>query len=82
LVLSSCGYFSFSAFEDVSAFLAHDSLALYGGMHRQTGGYFVMLSKRFPYAIYYKVEAEVAVVWRVLDCRRDPRWIRTQLKND
>jgi hypothetical protein len=64
-----------------SLFSDIDSLALYGGIHRQTSGYFVMLAKRFPYAIYYKMEAEVAIVWRVLDCRRDPRWIRTQLKN-
>jgi len=52
-------YFLDSLFSDI------DSLALYGGIHRQTGGYFVLLAKRFPYAIYYKVEAEVAVVRRV-----------------
>ena len=69
-------YFGDSLFSDI------DSLALYGGIHRQTSGYFVLLAKRFPHAIYYKMEADVAIVWRVLDCRRDPRWIRTQLKND
>ena len=69
-------YFLDSLFSDI------DSLALYGGIHRQTGGYFVVLTRRFPYALYYKMAADVAIVWRVLDCRRDPRWIRTQLKND
>ena len=69
-------YFLDSLFSDI------DSLALYGGIHRQTGGYFVMLAKRFPYAIYYRMAAGVAIVWRVLDCRRDPGWIRKQLKND
>jgi plasmid stabilization system protein ParE len=68
-------YFLDSLFSDI------DSLALYSGIHRTTGGYFVMLAKRFPHAIYYKMEADVAVVWRVLDCRRDPAWIRKQLKN-
>ena len=69
-------YFLDSLFSDI------DSLALYGGIHRRASDYFVLLAKRFPYAIYYKMEADVAIVWRVLDCRRDPRWIRTQLKND
>ena len=69
-------YFLDSLFSDI------DSLTLYGGIHRRAADYFVMLAKRFPYAIYYKMEADVAIVWRVLDCRRDPRWIQTQLKND
>ena len=69
-------YFLDSLFSDI------DSLALYAGIHRKTSGYFVMLAKRFPYAIYYKMEAEIAIVWRVLDCRRDPVWVRKQLKND
>ena len=68
-------YFLDSLFSDI------DSLALYAGIHRKTGGFFVMLAKRFPYAVYYKMEAEVSIIWRVLDCRRDPRWIRMQLKN-
>ena len=69
-------YFGDSLFSDI------DSLALYGGIHRQTSGYFVLLAKRFPYAIYYRMQEDIAIVWRVLDCRRDPRWIRTQLKNN
>ena len=69
-------YFGDSLFSDI------DSVALYGGIHRQISGYFVMLAKRFPYAIYYRMQGDNAIVWRVLDCRRDPRWIRTQLKND
>ena len=67
-------YFSDSLFSDI------DSLALYGGIHRKTCGCFVFMAKRFPYAIYYKVEGDVAIVWRVLDCRRDPKWVRKQLE--
>jgi plasmid stabilization system protein ParE len=67
-------YFMNSLFSDI------DSLALYGGIHRQAAGYFVLLAKRFPYAIYYKMESDVVIVRRVLDCRRNPNWIRTQLK--
>ena len=60
-----------------------DSLTLYGGIHPQVFGYHRMLSKRFPYAIYYRVEEEsVVVVWRVLDLRRNPRKIRESLKQE
>jgi hypothetical protein len=43
-------------------------------------GFLRLLSKRFPYAVDYTVAAEEARVWRVLDCRRNPRWTRTQLR--
>ena len=39
-----------------------------------------MLSRRFPFAIYYEVEAEVRYVYAILDLRRDPVWIREQLR--
>ena len=70
------GYFLDALLSDI------DSLALYAGTHRQVFGYFRLLAKRFPHAIYYRVELDSAVVWRVLDCRRDPAWIRTQFKRD
>jgi len=69
-------YFFDSLFSDI------DSLTLYGGIHPKFFGYHRMLSKRFPYAIYYKLEEEsVVVVWRVLDLRRDPTKIRQTLKS-
>jgi hypothetical protein len=38
--------------------------------------------KRFPYAVYYKLkEKSIAIVWRVLDLRRDPKRIKGALKN-
>lgn len=39
------------------------------------------LSKRFPYAIYYKIEDEFADVWRMLDCRQNPVRITQGLKS-
>jgi plasmid stabilization system protein ParE len=56
-----------------------ESLRLYAGIHRRSFGYRRLLSKRFPFAIYYKVMADEVFVWRVLDCRRKPVWIRRQL---
>ena len=69
-------YFFNSLFSDI------DSLVLYGGIHIKVFGYHRMLSKRFPYAIYYKIERESGVVvYRVLDLRRDPKKIKQTLIN-
>jgi hypothetical protein len=57
-----------------------DSLVLYAGIHRVVRGYHRQLSKRFPYAIYYRLETDCAVVHAVLDCRRRPGWIALQLR--
>jgi plasmid stabilization system protein ParE len=56
-----------------------DSLCLFGGIHPLFLDYYRLLSKRFPYAVYYKIDNNVARVWAVLDCRRDPAWIRNHL---
>ena len=57
-----------------------DLLPLHAGIHRVTRGYHRALSKRFPYAIYYKVEDGSVVVHGVLDCRRRPAWLARQLR--
>ena len=57
-----------------------DSLILYGGVHSVHWGYHRMLSSRLPYAIYYRVEEDVVVVWRVLDCRQHPKKTRRALR--
>lgn len=67
-------YFYDSLFSDI------DSLALYAGIHPMVYGYHRMLSKRFPYAVYYSVENDLAIVWRVLDLRRHPGRILNALK--
>ena len=68
------GYFVDSLLSDI------DALALYGGIHRVIRGYHRALSKRFPYAIYYRIIGESVVVHAVLDCRRNPRWTARQLQ--
>ena len=67
-------YFLDSLYSDI------DSLLLYAGIHREVLGYHRQLCKRFPYAIYYSADAEMISVWRVLDLRRDPSWITSQLE--
>lgn len=67
-------YFLDSRFADI------DSLALYAGVHRKVHGSCRLLGRIFPFAIYYEIHAGTADVKAVLDCRRDPKWIRRQLK--
>ena len=63
-------YFRDSLFADI------DALSVHGGVHAMIFGYHRSLSKRFPFAIYYRVEANTVRVHAVLDCRRRPSWIR------
>ena len=58
-------YFLDSIFADI------ESLQLYAGTHQQYFGFYRLLAKRFPYAIYYRVTTEIQV-WRILDCRARP----------
>ena len=41
--------------------------------------YHRLLSRVFPYGIFYTRVAEEVVVWAVIDLRRDPSWIRGRL---
>ena len=56
-----------------------ESLVIYAGIHNVHFGFHRMLSKRFPFAIYYEVEGDTAFVYAILDMRRDPAWIREEL---
>jgi plasmid stabilization system protein ParE len=70
-------YFLDSIYSDI------DSLLLYAGIHHIIFGFHRALSKRFPYAVFYRLnrEAGVVQVYRVLDLRRDPSWVREQVRN-
>ena len=35
-------------------------------------GFHRFLASRFPYAVYYKVDGDVCIVFRVLDCTQEP----------
>lgn len=55
-------------------------MAVCTGLFSVTIGYHRLLSKRFPFAIYYRMQQpDLIVVYRVLDCRRDPEKIRGSL---
>jgi hypothetical protein len=63
-------YFLDSLFSDI------DSLLVSAGIHSIHFGLFRLLSKRFPFAIYYTIEDSVVIVTAVLDCRYHPDTIQ------
>ncbi len=64
-------YFLDSLFSDI------DSLLIYHGVHPVFfGTYHRMLSQRFPFAIYYRIEGDDIVVYAILDCRKNPAWTK------
>ncbi len=68
-------YFQDSLFSDI------DSLLLFPGVHRVVFGYHRLLSKRFPYAVYYEFDGrDQILVFRILDMRRDSDVITDQLE--
>jgi len=68
-------YFLDSLFSDI------DSLMIYAGIHPiYFKAHYRILSKRFPFAIYYRIDGHFITVHAVLDCRRNPAWSRKRLK--
>jgi hypothetical protein len=56
-----------------------ESLYIYAGIHIVISSYHRLLSKRFPFAIYYKIRDNTIYIYAVLDCRRNPSWIFDRL---
>lgn len=67
-------YFLDSLWSDI------DSLCVFAGIHPVYLGYNRSLSRRFPFAVYYRMDADQVQVIAVLDCRRNPAWIRKRLR--
>ena len=67
-------YFLDSLYSDI------DSLHLFGGIHPWYFRYQRLLAKRFPFAIYYRIEKEIVRVHAVLDCRQNPKKIEDRLR--
>jgi hypothetical protein len=68
-------YFLESLYSDI------DSLLIFHGIHEiHFIKYYRALSKRFPYAVYYTVADSMIEIHAVIDCRRNPEWIKEKLK--
>ena len=56
-----------------------ESLVISAGVHALYFGHHRMLSRRFPFAIYYDFHVNTVRVIAVLDMRKNPAWIRNRL---
>ena len=55
-------------------------MRLSAGIHAiQFGTYFRLLSKRFPWSVYYQLEGDEIRVYAVVDNRRDPGLTRNRM---
>lgn len=50
-----------------------ESLWLYAGIHNKFFGLYRLLSKRFPYGIYYEINDDTVIIIAVLDLRQNPK---------
>ncbi len=66
-------YFQESLFSDI------ESLKIFAGIHVIKNNYHRLLSDRFPFAVYYTKENNTVKIQAVLDCRKDPKWIKKKL---
>ena len=67
-------YFLDSLFDDI------DSLIENTGIHPvYFKRYHRMLANHFPFAVYYRIDRELILVYAVLDCRSNPAWIKGRL---
>ena len=57
------------------------SLSTQHGLHPRKGQFFRALVPKFHTAIYYTLETDFVLVRRILDLRRDPKWLRRQLRD-
>jgi len=69
------GYFRDSIISDI------ESLWLYAGIHKHVFGLYRLLSKRFPYGIYYEIQESTVIVVAVLDLRQNPNNISLLVSN-
>jgi plasmid stabilization system protein ParE len=55
------------------------TLALYAGIHLKVEGFYRMLIRRFPFALYYLIDDDTIAIYAILDCRRDPNGLLKRL---
>lgn len=57
-----------------------ESLRMHAGIHGIVyRDFHRLLSRVFPFGVFYTVEDGAAVIWAVVDLRRHPAWIRQRL---
>jgi len=56
-----------------------DALKHYAGIHAIHFGLYRMITKRFPYVIYYDIEDDTVIVYAILHTRMDISSMQTRL---
>jgi plasmid stabilization system protein ParE len=57
-----------------------EGLRVTAGVHRVVfRDYHRLLSRLFPYGIFYSNEGDDVAIWAIIDLRREPAWIRDRL---
>ena len=56
-----------------------ESIRLSAGIHSVHYGAHRLLAKHFPFAVYYNLYDGTATVIAVLDVRRNPTWVHSQM---
>jgi hypothetical protein len=59
-----------------------DALKFYAGIHQKYFGFYRMLTKRFPYAIYYDIEDDMVIVHAVLHTKKNLKLIEERLSSN
>lgn len=68
-------YFAGSILSDI------ESLKIYAGIHGKHFNSHRMLSKRFPFGIYYNIDDDLVIVVAILDMRMNPDAIQKTVDN-
>ncbi len=58
-----------------------ESLHIHAGVHERHFGFYRMLAKRFPYAVFYELSAQYVTIVAALPLRRSPGWLFEQFRN-
>ena len=57
-----------------------ESLRVFAGVHRIVyAEFYRLLSRVFPYGVFYTLEENRAIIWAVIDLRQEPESIRERL---
>ena len=56
-----------------------ETLKKYYGIHEKKWKYYRLLSKKFPFAIYYQFDKTTIYIHSILDCRQNPEKIYKRL---
>ena len=58
-----------------------EGLRFTAGIHRVIeDDYHRLLSRVFPYGIFYTIDSGTATIWAIVDLRRESEWIRAKLR--